>query len=151
MSMKYMNKYVDTVMVQSDTELDETSTNPIQNQAVAHALNEFNDYSLEETVIGTFLGKTLYRKVISYAPTSTIGALNKCTDVSIPHGISGIDRMIKCELLDNPYRFPVSGGTTTPSSWSGILMTNDTEVVFRSINTTWAPRTFYIIMEYTKK
>lgn len=53
-----------------DSTISTSSTNGIENQAITNYVNELNTYSSTETIVGTFLGKPLYRKV-AYFPNST--------------------------------------------------------------------------------
>lgn len=52
-----------------------------------------NVYSTEETIVGEFMGKTLYRKVISF------GALPNNSGKSVAHGITNIDRVVDLKFI----------------------------------------------------
>lgn len=56
-----------------------------------YSQDNYEQYSLNETRIGTYLGKPLYRKVIDF------GALPNATAKSVAHGISNIDKIVKID------------------------------------------------------
>lgn len=119
--------------------------------------NAQQHYSTAEQVIGTWIdGKTLYRKVVKYSNTETIGATNTTTTVNIPHNISNIGLVVDHKLImdkvDNmQYMFPYYDGDTTVKKGTVILEIHNTTVLMRIINDTWgAGKTFYIVLDYTK-
>ena len=77
-----------------DTELSATSTNPVQNKAIAEGINSINerlsdleeavDISTEEHIIGSFMGKPLYSKTINARKTSSDKQI-------VNHGIENVD------------------------------------------------------------
>ena len=70
--------------IQLETGSTATNYMPYQN------LNGMENYSTEEVVIGTFLGKPLYRKVIN------LGNLPNNTTKNILHNISNLDVLVNC-------------------------------------------------------
>lgn len=117
---------------------------------------EKENYSTEEQVIGKWLGKTLYRKVVTYNNTETIGSTGTMTTVSIPHNISNIDLVVNHKLIMSKvnniqYMFPAYNGDSAVKKGTVISEIHDTNILMRIINDTWgAGKTFYIILEYTK-
>lgn len=65
-------------------------------------INNTRTYATTETVVGEWLGKPLYRKVIN------TGALPNATSKLTPHGISNIDRVVSI----HGYAYRESGQTT---------------------------------------
>lgn len=98
-------------------------------------------------------GKTIYRKVIEYQPTSTIGSSGQATNILIPHNVTNMEQCIKCDVfLNSHYRLPVGGGSTNVSSLTLVTSVHPTNGInLRIINDTWnASNKFYFIIEYTK-
>jgi hypothetical protein len=124
-----------------------TATNymPFQN------LDGMETYSNGETLIGTFLGKPLYRKVLEYTTTQTIGDINATTNYNFPHNISNLKEVtdFKLHTTDNTL-FPRAYYANNKMSWSGLISADNTNVVFRIINDTWSAKTWHITLEYTK-
>ena len=110
-----------------------------------------NVYSSSEVVIGEWFGKPLYRKVISYTNSTTIGATGQLTQVQVAHNISNFEKIIDAKVLNtsNQY-FPRASGTTAVNSWTGIMAVNDSNIYLGIINDTWSSRTWQFILEYTK-
>ena len=134
-----------------DIQLEEgtTATNymPYQN------LDGKEIYSTGEKIVGTWIdGKPIYRKVISYTNSSTIGATGQVSNVNIPHGISNLGTTIDLKLLiGGIYPAPYldgDGTKITKATWISRL--DSTNVIFRIMNDTWSARTSYLILEYTK-
>lgn len=98
-------------------------------------------------------GKKIYRKVIEYQPTSTIGALGQQTNIDIAHNITNMEQCINCIAFNNNhYRFPIFSGTNSLISGTEVLSVHPTSGIrLRIINDTWnTNNTFYFILEYTK-
>ena len=110
-------------------------------------------YSTGETIVGTWIdGRPIYRKVISYTNSSTIGASNKITDIDIPHKISNIGTAVSVKgLIGGVYDLPYldgDGTKITKATW--VSRFNTTIIRLRILNDTWSSRTSYFILEYTK-
>lgn len=116
------------------------------------AIGDGEHYSTTEQRIGTWIdGKPLYRKTIAYTTTSTVGALNTATSVSIPHNISNFKQLVRAEATDSiNLHYPLMNGTNTVSNATFIHSANDTYVYLKIINDTFTARTYYITLEYTK-
>lgn len=98
-------------------------------------------------------GKTIYRKVVEYQPTATIGAVGQATNISIPHNVTNMEQCTKCDMFTNShYRFPVGGGSTNVSSLTLVTAVHPTAgITVRIINDTWqSTNKFYFVIEYTK-
>ena len=138
--------YCDFTNIQLNTGEDTTYT-PYQN------LSGMETYSTNEQVVGTWIdGKPIYRKVISYTNSSTIGGVGQVTNISVPHGISNLGTTINLKLLiGGIYPAPYldgDGTKITKATWISRL--DNTNVIFRIMNDTWSARTSYLILEYTK-
>ena len=111
------------------------------------------NYSTEEVKIGKWIdGKSLYRKVIVYKTTKTVGSINAVTNIPISHNISNLDRIVKYSMLDSVDTiYPLIGGSGSSLTQMAKFNYYDSTIInFRLINTTITARTFYIILEYTK-
>ena len=109
------------------------------------------NYSTEEQVIGKWLGKPLYRKVVSYTNSSTIGALNDITSISIPHNINNFKNIVKASAVSSTGNvLPIQSGQSTSNASVSIPLVESTNITFRIINLTLSARTWYFILEYTK-
>lgn len=140
-----------------DLPLTETPINSNNLNLLQDNIEEaIENYSLEEQVIGTWLEKPLYRKVVTYNNAEAIGATNTTTTVNIPHNISNIGLVVNHKLIMDKvnniqYMFPAYNGDSTVKKGTVISEIHSTAVLMRIINDTWgAGKTFYIILEYTK-
>ena len=97
-------------------------------------------------------GKTIYRKVIEYTPTETIGATGQQTNIDIAHNITNMEQCINCiAFINTAYRLPIFSGTSSLISGTEVLSVNTSNIRLRIINDTWnTSNTFYFILEYTK-
>lgn len=136
------------------TPIDADNLNLLQDN-VEEAINEVqsnldtaNTYSLEETHIGTWLGKPLYRKVINFGSLPNNGQKN------VNHNISNLD------LIINLYGFgkrPTDGTIiplqfVKPDDANGEvgMFANNTEIfVIDAFDRSNITET-YIVVEYTK-
>ena len=107
-----------------------------------------NDYSTTETRIGTWIdGKPLYRKVVTYTATSTIGNTSGTTNISINHNISNLNSIIRTQISDSVDGiYPIANGGST----ANVNYYTSSVLNFRLVNIALTARTFYIILEYTK-
>lgn len=113
--------------------------------------NNIINYSTNEQVIGTWMNKPLYRKVIQYKNSSIIGAKGTSTEISIPHGISNLEQVIECKLNNVSNQiFPRVGNNSSVISWTGIINVTSTAIILLIVNDTWISKTWYITLEYTK-
>ena len=138
--------YCDFTNIQLNTGEDTTYT-PYQN------LSGMETYSTNEQVVGTWIdGKPIYRKVIVYTNSSTIGASGQTTSINIPHNISNIGTAISVKgLIGGVYDLPYldgDGTKITKATW--VSRFDTTNIILRILNDTWSSRTSYFILEYTK-
>jgi len=103
------------------------------------------DYSTTETVIGIWLDKPLYRKVINF------GGLPNNTYKSVAHNISDISKIIRA----TGYSYATSGSfVNIPYSASGTnsieLVANVTDITIYTHTNQTAFSECYIVVEYTK-
>lgn len=126
----------------------------INNLPTASGGGSSDIYSLEETVIGTWLGKPLYRKVISFQKSDFIN-----NTVHLIHNISDIDVVVtqKCNWYDSA----ATRWRTIPSNyystmnWSTQLSTAEEFITFELGNSALerirnSATYIYVVLEYTK-
>ena len=118
----------------------------------ANYINGLNTYSTTEQRIGTYLGKPLYRKVIYYTHTSTIGDTNNTVNINIPHNISNFEECVFVDIIKRPYKFPRFNWDTTNNRLQGVCISSvdGADIILRIINDTWQASTWTFILEYTK-
>lgn len=112
-----------------------------------------NNYSSVEQKIGKWItSEPLYRKVVSYKPTSTIGAANTVTNIQIAHNISNFKMCTNARVVtDTANIFPAFNGSSALSSGTTIPMVGETYIYLRIVNDTWnAGKTWYFVLEYIK-
>ena len=127
--------------------LSSTYTNELTQQ-INDSFKENNVYSTTETVVGTWMGKPLYRKVID------IGNLPNANSKSVNHGISNLGIVTKyygtAESSDSsipiPYTYPSATGANYGIGLDPVTSTTITVVtgVDRS------GYTGHVVLEYTK-
>lgn len=86
-----MNEIKSTVNANDNKVGELSDLDTTDKSSIVNAINELveqNTYSTTETVIGTWLGKPLYRKVID------MGALPNATAKDVQHNISNIDNVV---------------------------------------------------------
>lgn len=115
-------------------------------------INKLNTYSDEEQVIGTWRdGKPLYRKVIEYMQTNTIGKENDITNITIPHNINNFKQIVNCSVVSSLGNIlPILNDTNSVTQSSNISFIDENGIKLRIINVTLAARIWYITLEYTK-
>ena len=115
-------------------------------------INKLNTYSEEEQVIGNWIdGKPLYRKVIEYRQTDTIGKENDITNITIPHNINNFKQIVSFSGVSSSGNvLPILNGTHATTQSANISFVDDTGIIFRIINVELATRTWYFTLEYTK-
>lgn len=108
------------------------------------AINKVINYSTDEKRIGTWLGKTLYRKVIE------VGDLPNNGTKEVEHGISNLDFVVNLTGAitngDNCMSLP---RIHTTSSLNIVLEISKTKVVIYD-EYDFSTYTGYVIVEYTK-
>lgn len=154
---------INNVSIDLDNEVSTSSTNGVENQAITNYVNdintamtnyvnELNDYSSTETIIGTFLGKPLYRKVV-YFPNSTLVVDAGQFNCNVSNG----ERM----WIESAW-YEITGSTATiPFGWNiggtnwlrmnvQDYTTGLCQVNASSNFTNATQRNVYIIIKYTK-
>lgn len=112
-----------------------------------------DDYSLEETFTGKYWvdGKKIYKKVVRYTTTSTIGATGTTTSITIPHGITNFNETIDYMARRGNNKLPVIGGWSAIDRTTYVEEVSGTYIYLKIVNDNWsAGNTFTFILEYTK-
>lgn len=132
---------IEPTLVDIEKSLEESL---LDNEEAITNIKEQHEYSTEEQIVGTFLGKPLYRKVINF------GALPNNGLKYVKHNISNIKYVKSCTGLAMS---SVGGGLIVPS-YNGTIYTNcyptATEVHVKTNGDRSSFTTCYITMEYTK-
>lgn len=137
-----------SIKLKNGTYID--SSGVIHNQNILSGLlNSYNDnlkFNSNETKIGTWLGKPLYRKVISLTPTSAT--------TYIPHEITDLDKIINAygnATRTNGYRNLIPCNYT---NWEIFLYDFiDTHMTLKFSTNQWnsGVENVDIVLEYTKQ
>lgn len=140
----------------TNTPINATNLNKIETEL--ETLDNYSIYSTTENLCGSWIdSKPIYRKVVSYRPSSTIGSEGTVTHISVAHGIQNLKYVIKIDL--NFYNDEGStgmipnllGSTENVKAGTAIQSVDSTNIYLRIINDSWsAARTFYFVLEYTK-
>ena len=118
---------------------------------VMNYIDSKNTYSTSEIKIGTWMDKPLYRKVVEYTNSSTIGQVGQETVIDIPHNISNLGIVwLEKGFTSDGRDIPFFNGTTTLSNGVCVPVINNTNIRLRIVNNTWGTRTWYFILHYTK-
>ena len=111
-----------------------------------HAVKQLNTYSEDETIVGIFNGKPLYRKILWVTPTAQYDTYN--------HNISNLETLLPVKGM---YQRDVSGYLNNiPSTYTGweVFVYDFTlsSFVLRFSNNVWSAGIYsmYLIFEYTK-
>lgn len=131
-----------------DTSTPYTAENFNQLQTnVENAINGVAEYSTEETIIGTWLGKPLYRKVIyvSEIDCSTAGFKY------VQHGVSNVDIPVKIDYILN-------AKSNQPTTYNNVITAFAIERASDGVSSSirfyvgaWDNiKDWYFIFEYTK-
>lgn len=108
-------------------------------------------YAEGETLIGEFLGKPLYRKVIEYRQTETIGKEGSVTNITIPHNINNFKQIVNYSGVSSLGNvLPILSGSSSVTQSANISFIDDTGIILRIINVELAARTWYFTLKYTK-
>lgn len=114
-------------------------------------VNNMYTYSTSETVIGTWMDKPLYRKVVEYTNSSTIGQTGQSTTISIAHNISNLGIVwLEKGFTSDGRDIPFFNGTTSLTNGVCVPAINGTNIQLRIVNNSWGTRTWYFILHYTK-
>ena len=136
-----------------DTQMSDTSQNAVQNKVIKEyvdgALETQNVYSTTETVIGTWLGKPLYRKLVN------MGNLPDNYYKDVNHNISNLEEVANVYLRaktsnDLYYMSNMKGVSTMFGEGTGIVARADATKIQVATNSDYSTHTAYAIIEYTK-
>lgn len=102
--------------------------------------------------------KPLYRKIVIYPVTGTIGGGGAIRHVDIPHNIDNLEYCISCASsisssngADSSYIIPNMGGATGPACATIVARVTASYIVLRILNDSWSTgMTFIFTPEYTK-
>ena len=91
-------------------------------------------------------GKAVYRKLLIYTPSGTVGSTSTITDVEIAHGITNLEYCLSCIGRNNQNLIP-----NRSANYGGTLINkvNSEYIILRIDKDTWSG-TFYFEMRYTK-
>lgn len=144
-----------------DKQMSDTSLNGVENKVIKKYIDDninqtkqyskdYTDnkaketYSTDEIVVGTWLGKPLYRKVLIINQAFSQG------QNSIAHNISNLSRMIRIDALSEGRVAPIFSGSSSLSNVTGLFNYDSTNIKLSVINDSWSAREWYFILEYTK-
>ena len=126
----------------------------IKQKQLEDKVDKLSTYSTSEVRIGTWFGKPLYRKTVSYTNTAIIGEKGKIIEIYINHNISDFKQLcdLKCVTSDNyvPLVSIGSNNGTNIDYGTRVVSVNSKQIGLRIINDTWGPRTWYFTLKYTK-
>lgn len=94
-------------------------------------------------------GKPVYRKLVKYEVSGSIGNSSGYKKVSIPHGIEGLSLVISCKAIEGtwggilPY-VADGGGITT------VIETDKTNIILKFYKDVFNSPTFYFDLSYIK-
>lgn len=150
-----MNEIKDVVN-ENDTNVGDLSNlNTTNKTSIVNAINEVNTnqinsstYSTNEIVIGTWLGKPLYRKVIDFGTLPDAGFKN------VAHGIENFEDMTKIIAVGksstgSSYPIPLVGNGSIFSGATATIRVDATNVTIAT-TTNISAHTAMVILEYTK-
>lgn len=113
------------------------------------------DVGVEYRTTERYDGKPVYRKLIKYTNTTTMGNISGSVDYNIPHGISGFSELVELNarygtrtMIPYPTYKTISG--TVYASVSGVTVVSDTNIVMRITNDTFNPADWFFSLAYTK-
>lgn len=139
--MRIRKKYQ---VIPTNAKLENGHSTSDKNGYTCEYLNGALDYSETEQVIGRWIdNKPIYRKVVEYSNTTTIGNDSSSTVISINHNISNLDKILRAFGSS-------SSGQIIPRNDLQIPYYTTTIFQFQIINNTFSPRTWYFVLEYTK-
>lgn len=116
--------------------------------AIDTRVNKLETYSTEETVVGTWMGKPLYKKTINF------GSFPNATTTRIPHGISNIE-MVPFYLYgwyDSDDKRWLSNGRVGANNVLCLVTISSTYIILEGGSINWTNRTSNgnVTIYYTK-
>ncbi len=137
-----------TAIILSNIQLEKGST--ATSYSSYQELNNQEVYSTTEIKIGKWIdGKPLYRKVIIWSETNYI---QQNTVLSLAHGISNLNEVIKCNGMvkwSNKF-MPMTTHYTNQQNEIAINTIDNNNINFTSYNENWGATRIVFILEYTK-
>lgn len=95
-----------------------------------------------------FNDEPVYRKIVSYTNTETIGDATTSKDILIPHGITNLKKIISCAAnRDTHHLLPYP---TTAGGDTGVTLVNTAVISLRITKDSWGAGTWYFDLKYTK-
>ena len=111
-------------------------------------------YTTDERVVGRWIdGRPIYKKVVVYHNSETIGVKNGTTTILIPHEITNLGLVVNNKILNRDnYIVPLTTGDNngTFQNTTGIYQVSSTNIQLRITNDTWSPTNWFFILKYTK-
>ena len=144
--------YGDTYISGTNKQLKDVDTNAVNIANNTTSIERNSSYSTAETKVGTWIdNKPLYRKVVAYTNSSTIGQVGQSTIINIAHNISNLGIVwLEKGFTSDGRDIPFFNGTTSLTNGVCVPIINDTNIQLRIVNNAWGTRTWYFILKYTK-
>lgn len=146
MNKETLQEY-NTRLAENNTSLDDILTT-INNLPEGGSSGGSSDiYSLEETVIGTWLGKPLYRKVIDFGP------LPDNASVTIEHNIIDLDKIVRLygsAIREDKEILPIPYTVVNADNVGGILTYATATIINLRTSNNRSSYNAYMTLEYTK-
>ena len=105
------------------------------------------DAGVEYRTTERYKGKPVYRKLIEYSNTDTIGSATSVTTTNIPHDISNLDNAIRCDGKLGTYILPY---LSLAGNITAVVGVTSTTIQLRISNTEWTNRNWAFDLAYTK-
>ena len=116
--------------------------------AIDTRVNKLETYSTEETVVGTWMGKPLYKKTINF------GSFPNATTTRIPHGISNIEIVpfFLYGWYDSDDKRWLSNGRVGANNVLCLVTISSTYIILEGGSVNWTNRTSNgnVTIYYTK-
>ena len=136
-----------------DTQMSDSSINGVQNKVIKKYVDDGvqeakdyvdgeNTYSTTETVIGTWLGKPLYRKVLSFTTSSTLNSF-----IQVAHNISNVDEFTPNVTMAVKYN---NSWYKAPNDLIIEVYAGEVNFTYYNTSTAMANAPAYAVLEYTK-
>ena len=100
--------------------------------------------NVEYKTVERYQGLPVYAKVVSYTTASPAAD----TDITVPHGITGLNQLVRFSGRGGQYTVPYF---TSSGAYTALRAVNSTNLVFANYgNTGWGTTTWYLTLHYTK-
>lgn len=135
--------YVDNALVESE---DHPGCYYRTVDGVTEWINPPMNPSQEYRTTERYYGNAVYKKVIPYKNSATIGSTSTTTNIAIPHGIDNLGAVVRCVCCAGNITLPtISDGRSTC-----VVSFDRTDITLRIVKDTWASRNWYFDIAYTK-